>query len=320
MKIFEKAVRAVPVLAMVLSVVSSNAATLNQTVQFMAVTPDALYDAFLSSADHAAMTMDGTHPSTFYRPSVGNVSRGQEGDDLRAVGLKGPDGKLQYAVQAKILKLVPGKLIVMSWKNWVWKLAVNPADVTDFESTVVLTFRKNVAGAEVQLVQANVPDYTVRIPDPEETGPLSSLVNAHWSLVYWEPMKRYFQGKTQRRSNARETLEKFYAAVVKRDFAAARRRLTDDLLFIGLFKTYRNADDYVADLTQLMQMTVRLDVKKIVVQGNDAVIFYELETKAPAAATTLVAEWHQIKNGKIARAQSAFDGRAFEAMFGGAKR
>jgi len=32
-------------------------------------------------------------------------------------------------------------------------------------------------------------------------------------------------------------------------------------------------------------------------------------------ATTPVAEWHQIRNGKIVRAQSAFDGRPFAAMF-----
>ncbi len=42
-----------------------------------------------------------------------------------------------------------------------------------------------------------------------------------------------------------------------------------------------------------------------------------METKAPAAATTLVAQWHQIKRGKISHVESAFDGRPFAAMFGG---
>jgi len=45
-----------------------------------------------------------------------------------------------------------------------------------------------------------------------------------------------------------------------------------------------------------------------------------LETKAPAAATTLVAEWRQIKNGKISRVESALDGRPFAAMFAGGGR
>jgi len=120
--------------------------------------------------------------------------------------------------------------------------------------------------------------------------------------------------------NAGDILRNFYAAVIKRDLAAARRYLNDDLLFLGLFETYRSAEEYMAALTKLLQVTVRLDVKKIIAEGNDAAIFFELETKAPAAATTLVAEWHQIKNGKISRVESAFDGRPFAAMFAGGKR
>jgi hypothetical protein len=101
---------------------------------------------------------------------------------------------------------------------------------------------------------------------------------------------------------------------------AARTYLNDDILFLGLFETYRSAEAYIAALTNLLQVVVRLDVKKIIAEENDVAVFFELETKAPAAATTLVAEWHQIKNGKISRVESAFDGRPFAAMFSGGKR
>ena len=106
-------------------------------------------------------------------------------------------------------------------------------------------------------------------------------------------------------------------AVIKRDLAAAQKYLDKDLLFVGIFQTYRSADEYLAALTGLLQVTVRLEVKKIIAQASDAAIFFELETKAPAEATTLVAEWHQIKDGKIFRVESAFDGRPFAAMFAG---
>ena len=119
---------------------------------------------------------------------------------------------------------------------------------------------------------------------------------------------------------AGEIIKKFYGAVVKKDVAAARGYLNEDLLFLGLFETYHNAEEYLAALTKLLQVVVRLDVKKIIAEGNDVAVFFELETKAPAAATTLVAEWHQVKNGKIARVESAFDGRPFAAMFAGGKR
>jgi hypothetical protein len=120
--------------------------------------------------------------------------------------------------------------------------------------------------------------------------------------------------------NAGKILKNFYAAVAKKDTAAARGYLNDDLLFLGLFETYHNAEEYITALTGLLQITVRLDVKKIIAEGNDAAVFFELETKAPAAATTLVAEWHQVKNGKISRVESAFDGRPFAAMFAGGKQ
>jgi ketosteroid isomerase-like protein len=115
--------------------------------------------------------------------------------------------------------------------------------------------------------------------------------------------------------NAGAILRQFYDAVIQRDMARARTLLADDMVFVGLFETYPNADAYIATFTQLMSIVTRLEVKVIVGEGENAAIFMEMETTAPAAATTLVAEWHQVKDGKIVRAQSAFDGRPFAAMF-----
>ena len=120
--------------------------------------------------------------------------------------------------------------------------------------------------------------------------------------------------------NAGTILREFYDAVIRRDMARARTYLDDKMIFVGLFETYPSADAYMATFTQLMSIVTRLDVKVIVSEGDNAAIFMEMETKAPAAATTLVAEWHQVQNGKLVRAQSAFDGRPFAAMFAGAKK
>jgi hypothetical protein len=106
-----------------------------QTVQFAGITAEALYDAYLSSKQHAAMTVDGTQHATFYRASEGEVPVGQVGDELRAFGALDAAGKMQYSLRARVLHLVPGKLIVMSWKNKVWDLALDPSDVTDLAST-----------------------------------------------------------------------------------------------------------------------------------------------------------------------------------------
>jgi predicted SnoaL-like aldol condensation-catalyzing enzyme len=120
-----------------------------------------------------------------------------------------------------------------------------------------------------------------------------------------------------RMANSGDVLRQFYQAVVQRDFAKARTYLHDDLLFVGLFETYPNADSYIATLTGLMSITTRLDVRAVIAEGDDVAVFFELETKAPAEAVTLVAEWHKVKDGKIYHSESAFDGRPFAAMFAG---
>ena len=120
------------------------------------------------------------------------MPHGSEGDELVAFGSEGDDGQVTFSLGARILRLVPKRVIVMSWKNMAWNQAIDPADVTDLASTVELTFAANFAGAEVRLVQSSVPTYPVRAPDTGEVGPLEQIVNTHWSLLYWEPMRRYF--------------------------------------------------------------------------------------------------------------------------------
>jgi uncharacterized protein (TIGR02246 family) len=115
--------------------------------------------------------------------------------------------------------------------------------------------------------------------------------------------------------NAGTILKQFYDAVQRRNMAQARSYLADNMVFVGLFETFPNADAYIATSSQLMQIVTRLDVRTIVGDGDNAVICMDMVTTDPVPATTLVAEWHQVRNGKIVRAQSAFDGRPFAAMF-----
>jgi hypothetical protein len=65
-----------------------------------------------------------------------------------------------------------------------------------------------------------------------------------------------------------------------------------------------------------MQIVTRLDIEVIIGDGDDAAIFYQMHTTEPAPGVTLVAEWHEVRDGRIVRARSAFDGRPFAAMFG----
>jgi|SRR5215831_17802729 len=118
-------------------------------------------------------------------------------------------------------------------------------------------------------------------------------------------------------SSSGDVAKRYYEAVGKRDFTTMRSLLADDLLFVGLFETYNGPDQYLNTFRGLLGITKRLDVKAVIGEGDQAAVFFELETAPPAPATTFVAEWMQIQNGRIKRVQSAFDGRPFAAMFSG---
>ena len=86
--------------------------------------------------------------------------------------------------------------------------------------------------------------------------------------------------------NAGTILKQFYDAVIQRDMAKARSYLDDHMIFVGLFETYPNADAYIATFTQLMNIVKRLDIKVIVGERDNAAVFMEMETEAPAEATS----------------------------------
>jgi hypothetical protein len=119
---------------------------------------------------------------------------------------------------------------------------------------------------------------------------------------------------------SREILKKFYEAVARKDIEGARQYVHDGLIFYGVFETYHGPNEYLTSLTGLLGITTKLEVKTIIADGNNVAVFFDLETKSPAKGNVLVAEWHQIKDGKIYRVRSAFDARPFAKMFSGGKK
>lgn len=164
-----------------------------QTVQFIGVSPETLYQAYLNSIEHGKMTTsgEGEDKTTWYRPGQGNVTHAEVGDELRCWGFKDENGDQKYNLMATILELVPNKLIVQTWKNLPFKLATDQSLVTDMPSTLVLHFRKTAFGSEIHMIHANVPDYEVAIEQTGEKDALGNIINTHWGLQYWEPMQKY---------------------------------------------------------------------------------------------------------------------------------
>jgi uncharacterized protein YndB with AHSA1/START domain len=107
--------------------------------------------------------------------------------------MNGADGELHYIIEAKLLHLVPGREIVSTWKATTWGL---PEDATLPDCILVLSFHKTQAGAEIRLVQVNVPDFPdladAKAAASGAAGTETDAVNTNWYFRYWEPMRKYF--------------------------------------------------------------------------------------------------------------------------------
>ena len=177
-------------------VAAASAGTIQQTIEFSGVSPDTVYDTYMSSKGHAAMT---GMPAVFYRLSgKQEVAIGEEGDELRAFGITGADGRFGYLLSGRILKLVPGREIVMTWRPRAWDEDAKPGDDTDLACILVITLKSVSSGTELQMVQTDIPDYPGVGAKDSVNGPLvteTATVNTHWYSHYWAPMQKYFQAQ-----------------------------------------------------------------------------------------------------------------------------
>jgi len=133
-------------------------ATLKQTVEFPGVTPQQLYDAFLSSKGHSAMTGGAAAKIT---AKVGASFSAWDG----------------YITGSNI-ELVPGKKIVQ-----VWRTSEFPDDAEDSQLKIELSATKGKdgkAGTKLVMTHSNIPDGQEKMYGPG------------WHESYWEPMKAYF--------------------------------------------------------------------------------------------------------------------------------
>lgn len=173
---------------------AATAATLSQTPHFTGASAAGLFELFVTGEGQQRIT---GLPAHFVDSEGAETDRAAAGDTLMAFCFQ-PD---QCGLQARVLDVQDQdgqQSIVMSWWNFGWASASDPASYSLAnrgapDSVLVLTFRDTAAGAQIELVQVNVPDYQVVIPNPDgtqEIGPLSAIVNTHWNTLYWDGVRR----------------------------------------------------------------------------------------------------------------------------------
>ena len=73
-------------------------------------------------------------------------------------------------------------------------------------------------------------------------------------------------------------------------------------------------DPYLESLRKLHHIIERVNVQKMFADGDDVCLLYDMVTNTPAG-TAFIAEWHQVRKGKIRAIRVVFDARPFAAMF-----
>jgi activator of HSP90 ATPase len=128
--------------------------TIIQDVVFKGTTPQAIYDIYLEGKKHSIAT--GAPASI--SPKEGTEYSAHNG-----------------YITGKNLQLIPGKLIVQSWRAQSW-----PEDSVD--STFIIYLEPQGTDTLLHAVHANVP-----------AGAADDL-DKGWHKMYWEPFRLYIAG------------------------------------------------------------------------------------------------------------------------------
>jgi limonene-1,2-epoxide hydrolase len=113
--------------------------------------------------------------------------------------------------------------------------------------------------------------------------------------------------------NPAETVQQFYAALQREDYAAARRLLGKPFSFVGWFARFDEPDDYIDALRKLTGFIVKADVHRVFVDDGDVCLFYDAHTVR--GETTLVAAWYRLREDRIVAVRIVCDPRPFAELW-----
>lgn len=107
----------------------------------------------------------------------------------------------------------------------------------------------------------------------------------------------------------------FYASVERKDFRALRHVLHDDLDSEGPLERLGSADAFITALTKMSGLTEGVRIKHLFVDGERACCVHDLVTATPIGDSP-VAEYFELRDGRISAIRSHFDSRPWFALTG----
>ncbi|MBL4689134.1 MAG: nuclear transport factor 2 family protein [Nannocystaceae bacterium] len=120
-------------------------------------------------------------------------------------------------------------------------------------------------------------------------------------------------------TNTHGIVSAFYASIENKDFDALRRVLHDNLDSEGPIDRLDSADNFVAALIKMSGLTEGVRIKHLFVDGERACCVLDVVTATPIGESP-VAEYFELRDGRIAAIRSHFDSRPWFALFGSGAR
>lgn len=118
------------------------------------------------------------------------------------------------------------------------------------------------------------------------------------------------------KTNALETVERYFELWSRKDYQASRTYLADDLHFEGPFDTFDRADDLIAALTRLGPVVREIRRRKIFAEGENVCVTYDMVIVNLAEPVRITEIFTVGTTEKITSISAFFDPRPFVSIFG----
>ena len=121
-------------------------------------------------------------------------------------------------------------------------------------------------------------------------------------------VKRAGEDTSMATNNAREIVDRYFAAMAEKDFATIRTLVHDDVTFKGAMGTTNGAEEYIGGLQQTLANMREVRRHVIAVEGENVFQVYDL-IMGELDVSLPVAQWLLVRDGRIAALQVFFDPR-----------
>lgn len=105
----------------------------------------------------------------------------------------------------------------------------------------------------------------------------------------------------------------YLTASANNDDVGARKLLADDGAFIGPLRSFTAADAFIKEAKLFMQLTKKIEIKKVIAEGNEVCVFWDYTTHVASIPAIPIAEWFKFESGKIKFMHLHFNPMAFVA-------